>query len=113
MNSKTFGEYLRNARMAKKISLRKFANLVDLSPTYISMIEQGKQKSPPTEDNIRLMASILDLDVDEMLGKARRVSEDLQDIITERPQLMASFLRTAHGKSDEQLRKLMKKLDKE
>ncbi|MGE3776318.1 MAG: helix-turn-helix domain-containing protein, partial [Pirellulaceae bacterium] len=39
---KSFGTYLREKRVAKGYSLRKFAELVDVSPTYLSQVEQGK-----------------------------------------------------------------------
>ena len=37
---KTFGQHLREKRVAKGFSLRKFATLVEVSPTYISQVEQ-------------------------------------------------------------------------
>jgi transcriptional regulator with XRE-family HTH domain len=38
----TFGERLRDARVAKGYSLRKFAKEADVSPTYLSQVEQDK-----------------------------------------------------------------------
>ncbi len=45
----TFGQLLREKRVAKGFSLRKFATLVDVSPTYISQVEQDNI-DPPTAD---------------------------------------------------------------
>jgi len=36
----TFGQVLREARLAKGITLRKFAEMVGISPTYLSQVEQ-------------------------------------------------------------------------
>ena len=37
---KTFGATLREMRLAKNVSLRKFAEKVGVSPTYLSQVEQ-------------------------------------------------------------------------
>ena len=44
---KTFGDLLRATRVAKGYSLRKFAEMSDMSPTYLSQVEQGKVERPP------------------------------------------------------------------
>lgn len=38
----TFGDTVRDARMREKITLRKFAEMVGVSPTYISQIERDE-----------------------------------------------------------------------
>jgi len=43
----TFGQVLREARLAKGITLRKFAEMVGISPTYLSQVEQDNA-DPPT-----------------------------------------------------------------
>lgn len=43
----TFGQILREARLAKGITLRKFAEMVGISPTYLSQVELGNV-DPPT-----------------------------------------------------------------
>ncbi len=49
--AKTFGESLRERRLAKGYSLRKFAELVGVSPTYLSQVEQGNVV-PPTAERV-------------------------------------------------------------
>ena len=70
-----FGQYIRELRTAKGITLREFARQLDVSPTYVSQIEQDKF-SPPAEERIVRMAQILGVDVDELLALAGRVAED-------------------------------------
>lgn len=104
----TFGQTLRNLRMAKDVTLRDMARRLDLTPTYLSQVEQGKF-APPTEDRIKQMGEILDLDqaqVDELVAMAGRVSKDLHDVVTEHPREMATFLRTARGLTGEDIREL-------
>ncbi|MBL8639916.1 MAG: helix-turn-helix domain-containing protein [Alphaproteobacteria bacterium] len=110
--NETFGERVRQRREEKKISLRKFAEMVDVSPTYISQIERG-EFSPPKEEKIRLMAQILGENEDELLSLANKVSSDLPAIIQKHPKEVATFLRTASNLSPEQWKKLTKDIEKQ
>jgi len=101
---KHFGELLREKRLARKYSLRKFAELVGLSPTYLSQVEQGKVERPPTAERVQKMAEILGENADELIALAGRLPLDLPKIIQEEPKEMATFLREASGLSAEQLR---------
>ena len=56
--SKQFGRFLREKRMAKGTSLRKFAEKVGVSATYLSQVEQGNVL-PPTADRVQRMAESL------------------------------------------------------
>jgi transcriptional regulator with XRE-family HTH domain len=103
---KHFGQVIRDKRMAKGYSLRKFAELVDVSPTYLSQVEQGAT-SPPTAARVQRMAEILGENADDLVALAGRVPKDLPKILREQPQEMATFLREASGLSAEQLQKLI------
>ena len=102
---KRFGQLLRNKRLAKGFSLRRFAELVGISPTYLSQVEQGNC-DPPTAERVRRMAEILGENADEMTALAGRVPEDLPAIIQQQPTPIAEFLREASGLTPEQLREL-------
>jgi transcriptional regulator with XRE-family HTH domain len=103
---KTFGDLLRATRVAKGYSLRKFAELSDTSPTYLSQIEQAKNERPPAEERVRRIAELLGQDADEWVALAGRVPEELTDIIKKEPQAMPALLRAAKGLTTEELRKL-------
>lgn len=45
----TFGEYLKQKRLDKEITLRGFAKLVDISPVYLCDLEKGRKAAPSTE----------------------------------------------------------------
>ena len=111
-NDQHFGQVLRDTRLAAGMSLRKFAGLIGLSPTYISQVEQGKVATPPTTERICKMAELLSADADEWLALAGRLPEDLSQIIQEQPQEMAAFLREASGLTAEQMRELIKRAHK-
>lgn len=102
---KTFGEIIREKRLAKKYSLRRFADLVGVSPTYMSQVEQGNV-DPPTAERVKRMAELLEENPDELIALAGRVPQDLPEIIQSEPTEMPELLREARGLTAEQLRKL-------
>lgn len=71
-----FGAALRHKRRCKGLGLRRFAQLVGLSPTYISLIERG-QVGPPTAQRVARMAQLLDEPADALIALAGRIPEDL------------------------------------
>jgi len=107
----SFGRLLREKRLAKKFSLRKFAELVGVSPTYLSQVEQ-ENVMPPTADRVKRMAGLLGDNPDEWTGLAGRVPEDLSGIIQQQPTEMPKLLREASGLSAVQLRQLREQIKK-
>lgn len=102
VSKKTFGAFVRQQREAKGIGLRKMATRLRASPTYLSMVERD-ETPPPSELKVKLLAQLIDVDVDVLLAMAGRVSSDLTEIIRERPNEMASFLRAAKNLTAEEL----------
>jgi transcriptional regulator with XRE-family HTH domain len=103
----SFGAIVRRLREERKIGLRKFAQMVGMSPTYLSKVERDEFK-PPTEEKVRAIATALGQDADELLALAGRMSADLADIIQRHPREMATFLRAANGLSAEEMQQLSK-----
>ncbi|QDU76930.1 helix-turn-helix protein [Bremerella volcania] len=102
---KPFGQLLREKRIEKGYSLRKFAQLVGVSPTYLSQVEQ-MNVDPPTADRVKRMAEILEESVDEWTALAGRLTEDLPAIIHESPTEVPDLLRAVRGLTGDQLRRL-------
>jgi transcriptional regulator with XRE-family HTH domain len=100
-----FGHALRAKRLEKKISLREFAKLVGISPTYLSQVEHCNVM-PPTADRIKRMAELLGVHPDEWMALAGRVSDDIAKIISEHPTELPELLRALRGLTPKQLRKL-------
>ena len=107
----SFGRLLRERRIAKKFSLRKFAALVNVSPTYLSQVEQ-ENVDPPTAERVKRMAELLEENADEWIALAGRVPEDLPGIIQQQPTEMPELLREASGLSADQLRQLRDQIRK-
>lgn len=104
-SKKPFGQVLREARVCKGISLRKFAEYVGVSPTYLSQVEQGNV-DPPTADRVKRMAELLKANVDRWTALAGRLTEDLPSIIHEEPTEVPDLLRAVRGLNADQLRRL-------
>ncbi|HEX3999762.1 MAG TPA: helix-turn-helix transcriptional regulator [Pirellulales bacterium] len=109
-HNKSFGDVLREKRMAKKISLRKFAQVVGVSPTYLSQVEQNNVQ-PPTADRVQRMAEVLGENVDDWIALAGRVAEDLPAIIHEKKEV-PDLLRAVSGLTADQLRKLREQAER-
>lgn len=112
--SKELGERIRQLREEKrktdpKFTGRQFSITLDISPTYLSKIETGDM--PAGAELLKRIAALLDTDPDILLALGEKVDPDLNQIIVEKPQAMASFLRTASGLSDQQLTKLRGYMD--
>ncbi len=110
-SQKPFGQVLRETRMKKGFSLRKFASLVEVSPTYLSQVEQ-ENVDPPTADRVKRMAELLGINPDEWIGLAGRVPGDLPGIIQQQPTEMPELLREASGLSADQLRQVREQIRK-
>jgi HTH-type transcriptional regulator, competence development regulator len=100
-----FGHALRAKRIEKKFGLRKFAELVGVSPTYLSQVEQCNVM-PPTADRVKRMAELLGENTDEWISLAGRVSDDISQIISEQPTEVPDLLRAVRGLTASQLRRL-------
>jgi len=101
-----FGHVLRAKRLEKRLGLRKFAELVGVSPTYLCRVEQCSVV-PPTAHRVRRMAELLEENPDQWIALAGRSSEDLKAIITEAPAELSQLLRAVRGMTAKQLRTLV------
>ena len=108
---KKFGETIRAWREEKEIGLRRFADLVGMSPTYLSKVERD-EFPPPGEEKIKAIAKELGKDADELLALAGRVASDLEQIIQQNPREMATFLRAARGLASKDIDQLTKQIQK-
>ena len=79
----TFGTFVREARLQKKIGLNNFAKMVGVSAPFISKMEVGDWNAP-SEATIIKIAEILEMDENYLLALAGKIStENKQKIIDE------------------------------
>lgn len=106
---KTLGQYLRELRDQRDLSLREFANKLKLSAAFISDIELGKRH--PSEEVISNMARLLGVSVEELKKHDMRPPvEELKRLTAANPGYAFAF-RTVMEKnlSPEDLLELVKK----
>ncbi|MCR5368552.1 MULTISPECIES: helix-turn-helix domain-containing protein [Eubacterium] len=121
--TKTFGEFIKEKRMAHtpRYTLKKMAELLDINITQLSDIENGRKK-PFDADKIELFCEILELaieDKNEMYDLAARdsnsVPADIKDTImyNEQGDLARVALRKVNqGKGNVELwKELIRKMD--
>jgi len=106
-----FGKTLKENRMNTGLSLREFAGRVEISPGYLSDLENEKV-APPSEKLILEMAKTLGIERDELLRAAEKVDPEVAEYVAQEPRA-TDFLRMAKeqnfGNGDwEKLRQLAK-----
>lgn len=97
----TFGSYVREKRMARGLTLRGLAAKLEVSPVYMSNMENDRRPAPAKEKLDRLMEILVlgKADRERLLDLAarsrrRQVSADLPEYIMERD-IVRAALRTA------------------
>jgi transcriptional regulator with XRE-family HTH domain len=106
---KTLGELIREARTPKG-SLREFAKKLEITPSYLSDIENDRRV--PAEDVLRRMANLLDLAFDDLMAKGGRFGEDADRYMRRHPMVGVLFrLLSEANLADQDLVKLLKKAE--
>jgi transcriptional regulator with XRE-family HTH domain len=110
MDNKTLGEYIRELRDKKDLSLREFAQkLGDLSASFLSDIELGRRY--PSEKVLTNMAKVLGVSADELKKYDNRPPiEDMKRRILQNPGYSIAFRRVIDsGYSPDELNKMFEK----
>jgi transcriptional regulator with XRE-family HTH domain len=105
-----FGEKIRELRKARNLGQRALAEMVDISFTYLSKIENEKLDfgDYPSEELIRKLAEALDHDADELLLLAKKIPEDIKSRVLERP----DAFRKIASLDDDTLTELLKEIER-
>jgi len=83
---KTFGQTLRDARTENDVSLRELAERINISPTYLSLIERGISV-PPSEDVVVELESYFGFEPGELMSLSGRIPQDVLDALRRYPHL--------------------------
>ena len=75
MEALEFGEYLKSARIKKKMTIRQLELYSEVSNAYISQLERGK-RGIPSPDILKKLAAPLGLDYNELMIKAGYVANE-------------------------------------
>jgi|GEM_PF-5103477 len=104
----TFGAYIREARLHRRMGLRQFASMVELSAPFVSNMERGLT-APPSEPKVKRMAQVLEKNPDELLAMTGRIASDVLDIILQDPVETAALIRRHSGASSKKKRQAIPK----
>lgn len=89
------------------MSLRALAKRVSKSPAFISVLENSDPPPKVSEETLRAIADELSLDIDELLGLAKRMPSDA---IPE-SRLDVALYRSVHRLSKSQKKRLLRDLE--
>ncbi|NDY55820.1 helix-turn-helix domain-containing protein [Desulfovibrio sulfodismutans] len=84
---KTFGETIRDLRVAQDLGLRETATKVGISPAYLSRIERGKER-PPRPEVIKALAKLLAADPDVLFRLSSSTDPEVVDYLHDQPEVM-------------------------
>ena len=88
MNS--FGETIRDLRVAQDLGLRETASKIGISPAYLSRIERGKER-PPRPEVVKALAKVLAADPDVLFRLSSSTDPEVVDFLHDQPEAMTFF----------------------
>ena len=116
--NQSFGEFIANRREEKRITIRKMAKLLQITPPYLSDIEKDR-RNPPDKNKLDEIAEILSLSEKErrymydLAGKKRNsIALDLPEYIMERDYVRIALRKAMDlGVGEEEWRKFVEELE--
>lgn len=93
MPTVTLGQFIKECRQKKGISLRKLAKAVGISPTMMSKIEHDEKGFKAGEQTLVKIADSLDVNSVELLARAGKIPSDVKEVFLQEPQGFAKLLR--------------------
>jgi transcriptional regulator with XRE-family HTH domain len=110
MSQKTLGEIIRDARLAKEKSLREVSRLLEITPSYMSDIENDRRV--PAEEVLRNIAALLDLDFDQVMALAGRFGDEADRYMRKQPVAGVLFRRISESNlQEDELRELLRRAE--
>lgn len=109
----SFGEALRKARIANKVTLREIAEHIGKSIGYLSDVEHNR-KSPPKLEIVGEIEDFLGIEDGKLLRLAkefRKTPKAMTQKIRMKPRLSAILLRADQDLSDEEFEELLVHLE--
>lgn len=94
----TIGERIKKYREKKKISKSELARMINVSPSYITMLENGS-KSNPSEDVIFKISIALGVDYQELLSGIKSIKGDMIDLFSGSSTIYENILNSLNDKT--------------
>ena len=111
-DNRTIGDVIHDARAKLNLSLRDVTKKLDITPSYLSDIENNRRV--PSEEVLAKLANFLRLDYDDLMARAGRFGEDAVRYMMRTPAAGVLLRRLAEGKaSDKTVERLLELADRE
>lgn len=94
----TFGARIKRERLDAGLTQRELAERVGVGVPHISKVEAGREK--PGDDLIVRLASVFNLDADELFLTARRLPPAIAEDLARDPAEVLQFFRTMRKDAD-------------
>lgn len=110
MADTTLGDVVREGRAAKNIKLRELARRLDVTPSYVSDIENNRRV--PSEEVLARIATELDLDYRDLVARAGRLGGEAERYMRQMPNATTLFRRISEKRlTEDELRQLMERVE--
>lgn len=108
---KTLGDRVREIRIQQEKSLRQLAKETDVTPSYLSDIENNRRI--PAEAVLLKISQVLKLNFNELMSLAGRFGEKAEKYVRRQPMAVHLFRRIAEENLDEEkLKGLLDQVEK-
>jgi transcriptional regulator with XRE-family HTH domain len=99
MADETLGDIVREGRAALGMRLRELARRLEVTPSYVSDIENNRRI--PSEDVLRRISAELHLPLDELVARAGRLGAGMERSLRKTPAATTLFRRISEEKLTE------------
>jgi transcriptional regulator with XRE-family HTH domain len=108
--SDSLGDLIRKRRVKKELSLRSLAAQLEITPSYLSDIENDRRV--PAEDVVRQIARLLEIDFNDLMARAGKFGRDAERYLRRQPAAGQLFRRISEANLDEdRLGQLLKQVE--
>lgn len=110
MADKTLGNVVREGRAALDLRLRELARRLEVTPSYVSDIENDRRT--PSEDVLRKISVELNLPLEDLVARAGRIGSGTERYLREMPAATTLFRRISEENlTEDELRDLMNRVE--
>jgi transcriptional regulator with XRE-family HTH domain len=105
-DKQTLGDVVRERRAAEDMRLRELARRLDVTPSYVSDIENDRRV--PSEEVLRRIADELQLDFDDLVARAGRIGIEAERYLRYTPVATTLFRRISEEKlTEDEIQRLL------
>jgi transcriptional regulator with XRE-family HTH domain len=110
MADTTLGDVVREGRTVKDMKLRELARRLEVTPSYVSDIENDRRV--PSEDVLARIANELDLDLEDLVARSGRLGSNAERYMRDTPAATTLFRRiSAERLNEDEIHELLHRVE--